>query len=84
MSHSDSPAPEMPCRACGRPMVERVNSHNGSTFMACTGFTERDERDQPACSETQAVPAYIVMRQMGAQELPGFDVPAATQRGGGR
>lgn len=59
------------CR-CGRLMVRRVNSENGSEFFACTGWTERDANDQPRCSETAKVPAHIRMQEAGASPLPGF------------
>lgn len=58
---------------CGRPMVERTNSKNGSTFLACTGWTERDDRDQPLCSETAPLPASVVMQRAGAALLPGLE-----------
>jgi ssDNA-binding Zn-finger/Zn-ribbon topoisomerase 1 len=53
------------CPKCGRPMVERTNRANGSTFMGCTGYPD-------LCSETAKVPAYIEQKRAGGIELPGF------------
>ena len=60
------------CGACGRPMVRRRNSQNGSEFMACLGWTERDDNDQPRCAETARLPEYVRMLEAGAAQLPGF------------
>lgn len=54
----------IPCK-CGRPMVERTNRQNGSTFMGCSGYPD-------LCSETAALPEYVRMIRDGASELPGF------------
>lgn len=57
------------CPACGKPMVERQNSKNTSTFLACTGYAG----DEPgSCRETMPVPAYVAMIRSGASPLPGF------------
>jgi ssDNA-binding Zn-finger/Zn-ribbon topoisomerase 1 len=53
------------CRACGRPMAERENRENGSTFLGCTGYPD-------FCSETAKLPEYIRLKRAGASELPGF------------
>lgn len=52
---------------CGAPMVERVNSLNGSTFMGCTRY--------PECERTQKVPAYLEVLRAGGQMLPGMETP---------
>lgn len=57
---------------CGRLMVRRVNSFTNSEFMACTGYMERDQADNPMCSETARVPEHIRMQEAGASPLPGF------------
>lgn len=53
------------CPACGRPMVERVNSKNQSTFLGCAGYPD-------FCSETAKLPEYVRLKRAGAAELPGF------------
>lgn len=55
----------IPCPACGRPMVERVNSKNQSTFLGCTGWPD-------FCSHTSKMPAYVEVKRAGGIELPGF------------
>lgn len=53
------------CSACGAPMVERTNSHNGSTFMGCTRY--------PDCDQTAKVPAFLEVKRAGGMELPGLE-----------
>lgn len=53
------------CPACGAPMVERINSHNLSSFMGCTRY--------PECHETQKVPAWLEVKRAGGMELPGLE-----------
>lgn len=55
----------IPCRQCGRPMVERVNRATGSSFLGCSGWPD-------LCSETAQLPEYVKMIRAGAEELPGF------------
>lgn len=52
------------CEGCGSPMVERINSINGSRFLGCSDF--------PRCERTQKVPAYLEVLRSGGIELPGF------------
>lgn len=54
------------CPDCGRPMAERENRVNGSTFLGCTGYPD-------FCSRTQKLPEYIRMKREGAASLPGFE-----------
>lgn len=64
---SDSGSVELRCEVCGRPMVERQNRLNGSSFMGCAGY--------PECTNTAPVPAYVEMLRQGATLLPGMDTP---------
>jgi ssDNA-binding Zn-finger/Zn-ribbon topoisomerase 1 len=50
---------------CGRAMVPRVNSINGSEFLGCSGY--------PDCRHTEKIPEAVVMRRAGAMELPGLE-----------
>ena len=54
------------CAACGAPMVERENRHNGSHFMGCTRY--------PDCDQTAKVPAFLEVKRAGGIELPGLDL----------
>ena len=53
------------CPDCGAPMVERINSHNLSSFLGCSNY--------PDCKHTDKLPEYVAMRRAGADQLPGFD-----------
>lgn len=59
------------CPLCGRPMVVRTNSLNGSEFLACTGYRGRAPEDG-GCSHTEKVPESYRLRQQGHPELPLF------------
>ena len=59
------------CPLCGRPMVVRTNSENGSEFLGCTGYRGRSPEDG-GCSHTEAIPESYRMRLMGVPELPLF------------
>jgi ssDNA-binding Zn-finger/Zn-ribbon topoisomerase 1 len=64
MSSSEQ-AVEIRCGKCSRPMAERENRANGSTFLGCTGYPD-------FCSETAKLPEYLRLKRAGASELPGF------------
>lgn len=59
------------CPLCGRGMVVRTNSLNGSDFLACTGYRGRSPEDG-GCSHTEAIPESYRLRQAGHLELPLF------------
>lgn len=67
MSTVESPGPRLTvaCSECGRPMVERTNRQNGSTFLGCSSY--------PDCTSTQDVPAYLHQLRAGAAPLPGME-----------
>lgn len=62
---SEKPEITLTCRACGRPMVERVNSKNQSTFLGCSAY--------PTCLETAKLPAFLEVKRAGGVPLPGFE-----------
>lgn len=62
------------CPDCGGELFIRTNSKNGSEFVACARWAERDHDDRPRCSWTGPVPQHVYMRRAGAAELPGFDL----------
>lgn len=47
-------------------LVERVNGHNGSRFLGCTGWPTR-------CQHTEPIPAYLELIRQGAAQLPGME-----------
>lgn len=53
------------CEACGAPMTIRENHETKSRFLGCSTF--------PECRETQPLPAYYVMLEAGAAQLPGME-----------
>lgn len=54
------------CPVCARPLVERTNRLNGTTFLGCTGY--------PECQHTQGIPEYLKLLRQGYWPLPGFDL----------
>ena len=55
----------IPCEACGKPTVIRINRTNNSEFLGCSRW--------PECTATQPIPTYLAMVRAGAQPLPGLD-----------
>lgn len=54
------------CPVCGRLMLQRTNSENGSEFLGCSGWPE-------FCKHTEPLPEEIKMKKLGHPMLPGFD-----------
>jgi ssDNA-binding Zn-finger/Zn-ribbon topoisomerase 1 len=61
------------CPECGAELVIRTNSKNGSEFLSCTRWQERDHENRPRCTWTGPVPQSVYLRRQGAEPLPGFD-----------
>jgi ssDNA-binding Zn-finger/Zn-ribbon topoisomerase 1 len=62
------------CPDCGAELVIRVNGQNGSEFLSCTRWAQRDMDNRPLCSWTGPVPQSVYMRRAGAAELPEFNL----------
>lgn len=64
----NTPTIHVTCTACGSPMVITTDAAirtDGPRYLVCSTW--------PECRETQPLPAYILMREAGAAELPGFE-----------
>lgn len=66
MNRTTAPRPtiEMPCPACGRLLVERVNRQTGEPFLGCSQY--------PRCCHTEPLPEWFRKVQRGDPQLPGF------------
>lgn len=49
------------CPECGRPLVERTNRENGSTFLGCRGY--------PDCTHTEPIPESVRLRRQGQKGM---------------
>lgn len=54
-----------PCPSCAEPLTPRTRKSDGKPFLGCTAF--------PDCTYTAPMPQDAMMRQAGADTLPGFD-----------
>lgn len=53
------------CPECKAELVERMNRATSISFLGCSNY--------PECTFTTPLPVDIVMRRMGATQLPGFE-----------
>ena len=53
-----------PCQRCGKKLVVRTNGETGVEFLGCSEY--------PECTYSEPLPNDILMRRLGAPELPGF------------
>lgn len=49
------------CPDCGRPLVERTNRVNGSTFLGCSRY--------PECTHTEPLPETLRLRMQGVKDM---------------
>jgi ssDNA-binding Zn-finger/Zn-ribbon topoisomerase 1 len=49
------------CPDCGKPMAERVNKVNGSTFLGCSQY--------PVCTHTEPIPETLKLRNAGYKDM---------------
>lgn len=49
------------CPECGRPLVERVNRQNNTTFLGCSNY--------PECRHTEPIPESVLLRLAGQPGL---------------
>jgi DNA topoisomerase I len=49
------------CPLCGRAMIERTNTTNGSAFIGCTGY--------PDCRHTEPLPESVKLRRQGQRGM---------------
>lgn len=55
------------CPKCKRaPLVERTNKASGHAFWGCSSW--------PDCDYVMEIPVDEIMRRLGAEPLPGFDL----------
>lgn len=49
--------PVKACPNCGRDLIERTNTKNGSTFLGCSGY--------PDCTHSERLPESLKLRRAG-------------------
>ena len=53
------------CPQCGKELVIRANRNTGHKFLGCSMW--------PECSFTEPLPQDVLMKAIGAQQLPGME-----------